>query len=850
MPQELIHTSARKGIKAGSCGFCTVAYTEGMAANLVSILEAYSVYMPLFDVAGDKALLNPTSFIHYRCSVGAQSLSIISRISFAGLDYTNRSNRVAHHLVLDQEDLPAAGPAAFIRIFDQKSYFERSWDRDPELLPHGLLNGRVAEVKEEAISRSGRASAWDEFAGDAGWAGALAESFLADRTRPSFIVFDPELHRSCDLLLLVEEALSFLPPQERWQVTFNTHFSALPQGTRCVWRCCTRNSDALKEARRTPGALVVDLSDRTRKADGGTLVQAARTGEMPRQEAAATHVTHKDLTQLAKEIQKLSEKEPKARHDSITPDSSIEMDSGSKAGSSAKSTVGAHSGGKSRHRSAGQPAGDQRKSHAAAISACVLILAAIAFCLWILNEHRKMQTALAGTGKDTLGEKHTTELREAIEMPKPKLAEPPKEAPSNIVKPHGQEKPEPPPQHPPKEIIEPVVTAKPAKTVETPSHPASEKPEAGETPPTPPSKQPPKPAARPGEGIKDFWFRWQEGIRDIGDKAEMQIPGVPADAKISIKLKDKCTNGAEIKDNGSPRPVLSNILGMDKETRIPFRKDSASFRISRDGILTVELTDDARKFNEPQTLLSENIKEIVAGSISCCTEYKPPLPDGTGTFVNLATSDRLSKQPEENFDDIDLLKFEFKPGKIDKAVLDRTDGFAFRLRLGSTVFPRTTLSLQDIHALLPPPDTAPPGKEIPEFKDISSSRKSLISKAAEIYTELNIPEAARKSFLIPEETVGQLVEKKLEDTDKMPDKTNGEKDIKNQKITSLNKIRNEKWPKYAEARDEYLSGRAHFLKALPDRVKDFLSERLPDFRLEIIERKDKEEILHKTVVFE
>ena len=70
------------------------------------------------------------------------------------------------------------------------------------------------------------ARAWQALTGDGGWAGVLAESFLADARRTVFLVFRPGM----DLLPLFVEALAFLPGSRRWDVDFSTYFSQLPQG--------------------------------------------------------------------------------------------------------------------------------------------------------------------------------------------------------------------------------------------------------------------------------------------------------------------------------------------------------------------------------------------------------------------------------------------------------------------------------------------------------------------------------------------------------------------------------------------------------------------------------------------
>ena len=101
----------------------------------------------------------------------------------------------------------------------------------------------------------GMARAWQALIGDGGWAGVLAESFLADPRRTVFLVFRPGM----DLLPLFVEALALLPASRRWDVDFSTYFNQLPQGVSCTWRGVLDGSDEVKNAGRLPNALVLDL---------------------------------------------------------------------------------------------------------------------------------------------------------------------------------------------------------------------------------------------------------------------------------------------------------------------------------------------------------------------------------------------------------------------------------------------------------------------------------------------------------------------------------------------------------------------------------------------------------------
>ena len=80
--------------------------------------------------------------------------------------------------------------------------------------------------------------------GDAGWAGVLAESFLADPQRPAFLIFEPGM----ELLPFFVEALALLPAESRWDVDFSTYFTKLPQGLNCAWRGVLAGSPEAKRA--------------------------------------------------------------------------------------------------------------------------------------------------------------------------------------------------------------------------------------------------------------------------------------------------------------------------------------------------------------------------------------------------------------------------------------------------------------------------------------------------------------------------------------------------------------------------------------------------------------------------
>lgn len=264
MTQELLYTSAPEGLKPGSRGFCTVVSTRGLSAPLASALESLSGYRPVFPLGHPQAARNPVVFSHVTLSAGGQTHHVLSRIADFGVDYSRRGNKLAHHLVVAASECPAAGPAW---LLGRPGFMQKTWDGQPRLLPSG--RGVPAGDVPAGVCR-----AWAELTGDGGWAGVVAESFLAAPERPVQLIFSPGM----DLLPLFQEVIALLPAELRWDATFTTYFTNLPPGVACTWRGLLKDSAEAKQSRRQVRALRLDLTEPLGPAAGGALVQLARTG--------------------------------------------------------------------------------------------------------------------------------------------------------------------------------------------------------------------------------------------------------------------------------------------------------------------------------------------------------------------------------------------------------------------------------------------------------------------------------------------------------------------------------------------------------------------------------------------
>ena len=270
MAQELVYTSVPKGLDPRRTGFCTVAMTRGMSPYMVKQLEGLTAYTPVFMHYDVNSSYNPPSIFHYQISDGKKNYELLARVSDCGLDYTKRSNKIGHFILISSEERAklSEGPSC---LFSDR-LFMTEWNGEPQYFPaERTLNcANIASTK---------AVAWEKATGDAGWASWLAESYLAEPDKPCFVIFDPLRH--LNLQALVSESLMLLPQNRRWDVTWNTYLSALSAGLSCNWRFCIGNPDLLRSIGCQNNAKVLDLRQRLGMAGNTALSQSARTGANP-----------------------------------------------------------------------------------------------------------------------------------------------------------------------------------------------------------------------------------------------------------------------------------------------------------------------------------------------------------------------------------------------------------------------------------------------------------------------------------------------------------------------------------------------------------------------------------------
>lgn len=285
MAQELIYTSSERGVRSGTSGFCTVAYTRGMMPQTMQILEAMSTYrMPLGMTEWQTA---PVVWSHLRWQSIGRNLDVLSRISATAADHTNRTNKIAHHLLVDTKERPTGGPGW---LCAKDGFFLTKWSDEPHVIdmPRDVPQGDETEFL---------AQTWQAVTGDAGHAGVLASWFKQSPERVAVIAFTPDL----PMRELLREALRLLPASVRWNVTFSSYFTALPAGATCQWRCCLAGSDELQSQKRIPRVRILDLTEPLpAPPDDDPLVITARTGVVEKGEEEAVPEKKTSFTLLPK----------------------------------------------------------------------------------------------------------------------------------------------------------------------------------------------------------------------------------------------------------------------------------------------------------------------------------------------------------------------------------------------------------------------------------------------------------------------------------------------------------------------------------------------------------------------
>lgn len=219
MALELIYTSAPRGLRAGSSGYCTVARTRGLREDLAAALERRSLY------AHEPGDFSPVYFSFRPLSLGGASWRVLSRAQDAGLDFTGRRHYLVHHLVLDPSEEPDGLQPAEILLGWQ------GWREKWEGAPRELEPFSAAPWWRDLPRVRLPAQEWKRQAGDAGWA-----AFPHQLTSP--VGWLAAGLNSREILQLMAESTALREetlPRGSWLHPLDAGGPANPVPKDCVW---------------------------------------------------------------------------------------------------------------------------------------------------------------------------------------------------------------------------------------------------------------------------------------------------------------------------------------------------------------------------------------------------------------------------------------------------------------------------------------------------------------------------------------------------------------------------------------------------------------------------------------
>ena len=127
--KELIHTSAPNTLSGGS-GYGVVAQTENFPNQATRVLVNSSGYQFPKQNAERIATLSSILVAHWSLPPELGGHHILTRITPCGFDQSGRPNRLAHHLLIEPNDLKLPGPAFVANNFGWIS----EWTGPPQTL--------------------------------------------------------------------------------------------------------------------------------------------------------------------------------------------------------------------------------------------------------------------------------------------------------------------------------------------------------------------------------------------------------------------------------------------------------------------------------------------------------------------------------------------------------------------------------------------------------------------------------------------------------------------------------------------------------------------------------------------
>ncbi len=209
MAFQQVYTSYSTSLVQGRTGFSTVARCRDIPERLVSEIERISQY----DIPSG------TVFSHRIIDCGVR-YHVLTRTKDCGVDYTNRNNYIAHHLIFSENEIATitVNPAEILSGYSQ---WLDSFEGEPRYLP---------EVDSSSFDKLHKfklpAENWLAKFGDCAYAASLGSSAS---------IF-AGLEQGSALLRLYGESLHLLAHKnEDWSITFTTHIFPSEKSSDFCW---------------------------------------------------------------------------------------------------------------------------------------------------------------------------------------------------------------------------------------------------------------------------------------------------------------------------------------------------------------------------------------------------------------------------------------------------------------------------------------------------------------------------------------------------------------------------------------------------------------------------------------
>lgn len=220
MAFQLVYTSAAKLLDAGRSGYGTVARSKSISPLVVSAIERVSQFANLRGLDRNRVI-----YVHRRITAGSNRFHVLTRIVDAGADYTGRTNHLAHHLVISQEEAAKAAargvtPADVLRQFQWLG----RWDGNARFFDAS------EDVPLESFRPNGKNSggkSWSAITGNPAHSRLLSFEG-APRTG---VLIVPE--RGDSLALLAEALVGFGP--QSWSRSFTTSLETTDELSELEW---------------------------------------------------------------------------------------------------------------------------------------------------------------------------------------------------------------------------------------------------------------------------------------------------------------------------------------------------------------------------------------------------------------------------------------------------------------------------------------------------------------------------------------------------------------------------------------------------------------------------------------